>query len=101
MKARQIHHSFWTNDAPYKNEDVPYEELKQIKDLIVAHHPDRKNICISCPIVRTSNKNANNILKKYIDILKKKKTMLFFIITFLNLTYIEMVFILIVTGLLC
>ena len=39
-----------TNDAPYKNENVLYEELKQIKDLIIAHHPDCKNICISCPM---------------------------------------------------
>ena len=45
-----------TNDAPYKNENVLYEELKQIKDLIIDHHPDCKNIFISCPIVRTDNK---------------------------------------------
>ena len=90
-----------TNDAPYKNENVIYEELRQIKDLIIYHHPDCKNIFISCPIVRTDNKKANNVLKKYIDILKEKKRMLFFIITFLHLTYIGMVFILIATGLLC
>ena len=52
-----------TNDAPYKDENVLYEELKQIKDLIITHHPDCKNICISCPIVCTDNKKANNILK--------------------------------------
>ena len=60
-----------TNDALYKNENVIYEELKQIKDLIIAHHPDCKNICISCHIVRTDNKKVNNVLKKYIDILKR------------------------------
>ena len=60
-----------TNDAPYKNENVLYEELKQIKYLIIDHHPDCKNIFISCPIVCTNNKKANNVLKKYIDILKR------------------------------
>ena len=59
-----------TNAAPYKNENVCYEELKQIKDLIIGHHRDCKNIFVSCPIVRTDNKKANNFLKKYIDILK-------------------------------
>ena len=61
-----------TNDAPCKNENILYEELKQIKDLIIDHHPDCKNIFISCPIVRTDNKKANNVLKKYIDILKRE-----------------------------
>ena len=61
------------NYAPYKNENVLYEELKQIKNLIIAHHPDCKNIFISCPIVRTDNKKANNVLKKYIDILKREE----------------------------
>ena len=58
---------------PYKNENVLYEELKQIKDLIKDHHPDCENIFISCPIVRTDNKKANNILKKYIDTLKREE----------------------------
>ena len=52
---------------------VLYEELKKIKDFIIGHHPDCKNICISCPIVRTDNKKANNVLKKYIDILKREE----------------------------
>ena len=56
------------NDAPYKNENVLYEEFKQIKNLIIAPHPEFKNICISCPIVRTDNKKANNVLKTSIDI---------------------------------
>ena len=89
------------NDAPYKNENVLYEELKQIKDLNIDHHPDCKNIFISCPIVLNDNKKANNVLKKYIDILKSEENNVIFIITVLNLTSIEMVFILIVTGLLC
>ena len=87
-----------------KKRNVLYEELKQIKDLIIAHHPDCKNIFISCPLVCTDNKKANNVLKKYIDILKREeKNVIFqlFFITFLNLTYIGMVSILIVTGLLC
>ena len=56
----------------YKNENVLYEELKQIKDLIIAHHPDCENIFVSSLIVRTDNKKANNVLKKYIDILKRE-----------------------------
>ena len=61
------------NDALYKNENVLYEELKQIKDLIIAHHPDCNNFCISRSIVHTENKKANNVLKKYIDILLKRE----------------------------
>ena len=66
-----------TNDARYENENILYKELKQIKDLIMAHHPDCKNIFISCPIVRTDNKKANNVLKKYIDILKREENVIF------------------------
>ena len=55
---------FGTNDASCKNEKVLYEELKQIKDLIIAHHSDCKNIIISCHIVHTDNKKTNNVLKK-------------------------------------
>ena len=58
---------------PYKNENVLYQEPKQIKDLIIAHHPDCKSICISCPIVRTDNKKTNNVLKKYIFISKREE----------------------------
>ena len=91
-----------TNDAPYKKENVLYEELKKIKDLIITHHHNCKNICISCPIVCADNKKTNNVLKKiYRYIKNEKKRMLFFIITLLNLIFIEMLFILRVTGLLC
>ena len=38
-----------TNDAPYKNENVLYEELKQIKDLIIDQNPDCKNILSPAP----------------------------------------------------
>ena len=62
-----------TNDAPYKNENDFYEELKQSKDLIIAHHPHCKNICISCPIVCTDNKKVNNVQKKYIYLLKREE----------------------------
>ena len=36
-------------------ENFLYEELKKIKDLALADHPDFQNICISCLIVRTDN----------------------------------------------
>ena len=67
-----------TNNAPYKNENILYEELKQIKDLIIDHYRDCKNIFTSCPIVRTDNKKANNVLKKYIDILKREEKKVIF-----------------------
>lgn len=73
---------------------------KKIKDLIITYHLGCKNICISCPIVRTDNRKANNVLKRYLYT-KNKKEMLFFIITFLMLILVDMVFILRVTGLLC
>ena len=50
------------NDAPDKNKNLKEEELKKIKDLIIAQHHDSRNI--SCPIVRTGNKKANNMLQK-------------------------------------
>ena len=62
---------------PYKNENVLYEELKQVKELIIAH-PDCKNICIFYRIVRTDNKKANNVLKKYIEILKREEKNIIF-----------------------
>ena len=39
----------------------------------MAHHPDCKNIFISCLIVRTDNKKSNNVMKKYIDMLKREE----------------------------
>ena len=39
----------------------------------MGHHPDCKKICISCHIIRTNKKEANNVLKNYIDILKRKE----------------------------
>ena len=60
---------FGTNDAPYKNEDELYKELKSIKDFIKKRHPSCK-VYISAPILRLDNKNANSILKRYVDKLK-------------------------------
>ena len=60
---------FGTNDAPYKNEDEIYKELKSIKDFINKRHPSCK-VYISAPILRLYNKNANSILKKYVVKLK-------------------------------
>ena len=60
---------FGTNDAPYKNEDELYKELKSIKDFIKKRHPSCK-VYISAPILRSDNKSANSILKKYVDKLK-------------------------------
>ena len=60
---------FGTNNAPYKNEDKIYKELKSIKDFINNQHPSSK-VYISAPILRLDNKNANSILKKYVAKLK-------------------------------
>ena len=60
---------FGTNDAPYKNKDELYKELKSIKDFIKKRHPSCK-VYISAPILWSDNKNANSILKKYVDKLK-------------------------------
>ena len=60
---------FGTNDAPYKIEAEMYKELKSIKDFIKKRHPSCK-VYISAPILRLDNKNANSILKKYVDKLK-------------------------------
>ena len=60
---------FGTNDAPYKNEDGIYKELKSIQDFINKQHPSCK-VYISAPILRLHNKNANSFLKKYFDKLK-------------------------------
>ena len=61
-----------TNDAPYKNENVLYEELKQIKDFIIAHHPDCENICISCPIVRVPTIRKQIMCYKIYGYIKKR-----------------------------
>ena len=58
-----------TNDAPYKNEVEIYKELKSIKDFLKKRHPSCK-VYISAPILPLDNKNANSILKKYVDKLK-------------------------------
>ena len=54
---------FGTNDAPYKNEDDIYKELKSIKDF-------KNPSCKIYIMLRLDNKNANSILKKYVDKLK-------------------------------
>ena len=61
--------NFGTNDAPYKNEDGIYKELKSMKDFIKKRHPSCK-VYISAPILRLDDKNANSILRKYVDKLK-------------------------------
>ena len=68
-KSDNIILHFGTSDAPYKNENEIYKELKSIKDLINKRHPSCKAY-ISGPILRLNNKNANSILKKYVDKLK-------------------------------
>ena len=61
---------FGTNDVLYKNEDELYlMNYKSIKDFIKRRHPSCK-VYISSPILRLDNKNANSILKKYVDKLK-------------------------------
>ena len=68
-KSDNIILHFGINDAPYKNEDEIYKELKSIKDFIKKRHPSCK-VYISAPILRLNNKNTNSILKKYVDKLK-------------------------------
>ena len=62
-----------TNNSPYKTEDFIYKELVNVKETIIKFHPNCKNIVISSPIVRTDKKEANNILKKYNNILKQEE----------------------------
>ena len=61
------------NDSPYKTEDFIYKELVNVKETIIKFHPNCKNIVISSPVVRTDKKEANNILKKYNNILKQEE----------------------------
>ena len=85
---------FGTNNAPYKNEDAIYKELKSIKDFTNKRHPSCKEIyiIISEPTLRFDNKNANSILRKYIDELKGvEKSLSFCMITCCLLTYTKMV----------
>ena len=44
-----------------------------VKETIIKFHPNCKNIVISSPVVRTDKKEANNILKKYNNILKQEE----------------------------
>ena len=46
------------------------KKKKSIKDFINKRHPSCKGINISAPILRLDNKNANSILKTYVDKLK-------------------------------
>ena len=64
---------FGTNDSPYKTEDFIYKELVNVKEAITKFHPNCKNIVIPSPIVQTDRKEANNILKKYSNILKQEE----------------------------
>ena len=72
-KADDIIIHIGTNDGPYNNENTIYVEIKKIKELIKSHHPDCKNILISSPILRLDNKKAANVLKNYINILKREE----------------------------
>ena len=64
-----------TNDGPYNYENTIYVGIKKIKELIKNHHPDCKNILISSPILRLDNKKAANVLKNYINILKREENL--------------------------
>ena len=61
-----------TSDSPCKAEDFLYQGLVNVRETITKFHPHCKNIVISSPIVRTNQKEANNILKKYSNILKQE-----------------------------
>ena len=56
-------------EAPSKNEDEIYKELKSIKAFINKRYPSCK-VYISATILRLDNKNANSIIKKYVHNLK-------------------------------
>ena len=45
-----------TNNGPHSNENTIYEEIKLIKELIKAHHPDCRNTFFSSPTLRSDNK---------------------------------------------
>ena len=62
-----------TNDGPDSNENAIYVEIKKIKELIRIDHPDCRNIFISFPILRLDHKKAANVLKNYINILKREE----------------------------
>ena len=62
-----------TNDGPDSNENTIYVEIKKIKELIRINHPDCRNIFISFPILRLDHKKAANVLKNYINILKREE----------------------------
>ena len=59
-----------TSDSPYKTENFIYKELVNIKETIIKFRPNCKNNVISSPIVE---KEGNNILKKYNNILKQEE----------------------------
>ena len=74
---------FGTNDAPYKNEDDIYKDLKSIKDFKNKRHPS----CKIYIMLRLDNKNANSILKKYVDKLKVvEQKSAFYMIIYCHLT---------------
>ena len=62
-----------TNGSLYKSEDLIYKEFLNVKQITHKHHPDCKNIVVSCPIIRTDKQETNNILKKYNSILKQEE----------------------------
>ena len=72
-KANNIIIHIDTNDRPYKTEDFIYKDLVNSKETIIKFHPNCKNIVISSPIIRVDKKEANNILKKYNNILKQEE----------------------------
>ena len=54
-----------TNDGPYNNENTIYVEIKKTKELMKS------------PILRLDNKKAANVLKNYINILKREEHNMF------------------------
>ena len=61
------------NDSPYKTEDFTCKELVNVKETINKLDVNPKNIVISSPFVQTYKKEANNLLKKYNNILKREE----------------------------
>ena len=61
-----------TNDAPHATPKEMFNAIKDLKSFIQKYAPESKKI-ISTPMLRVDKANANDINKRYIDLLKEAK----------------------------